>query len=264
MSTTIGHPYHLVEESPWPLFTSFSSLGLTSGLAFWFYYKDPKLIFFRLITLVLVSFTWWRDVRREGTYQGLHTLMVITGLKWGIVLFITSEVLFFVSFFWAFFHSRLSPNVELGSYWPPIGIQPFNPLGVPLLNTIILISSGVRVTWCHKALELNSHSQSVRSLVVTVGLGIYFTLFQAIEYFEATFSIADSVYGSTFFVATGFHGLHVIVGTLFLLAGLARLNKGIFREHRHFGLIGAIWYWHFVDVVWLFLFCWIYMWGAWK
>lgn len=221
------------------------------------------MIFTRLLCLILISFTWWRDVSRERTFQGLHTIIVTTGLKWGIVLFITSEVFFFVSFFWAFFHASLSTNVELGSYWPPIGIQPFNPWGVPLLNTIILISSGVRVTWCHKAIELNHHSQSFRSLIITVFLGIYFTVFQAIEYVEATFSIAESVYGSRFFVATGFHGLHVIVGTLFLLVGLIRLRTGILSRFHHFGLVGAIWYWHFVDVVWLFLFCWIYVWGAW-
>ena len=264
MSTSINHPFHLVEESPWPILTSFIGLGLTTGLAHWFHNKRRTLIFIRLISLILVSFTWWRDVSREGSFQGLHTLIVTAGLKWGIVLFITSEVFFFVSFFWAFFHSRLSPNVELGSYWPPIGIQPFNSWGVPLLNTIILISSGVSVTWCHKAIELNSHSQSIRSLIITVALGIYFTLFQAIEYFEATFSIADSAYGSTFFIATGFHGLHVIVGTLFLLVCLVRLNSGFLRRFHHFGLVGAIWYWHFVDVVWLFLFCWIYVWGAWS
>ena len=178
----------------------------------------------------------------------------------GIVLFITSKV-FFVSFL-GFFHSSLSPNIELGSKWPPLGVQAFNPWEVPLLNTIILVTSGVSVTWCHKAMEVNLFSQAKISLVLTVVLGIYFTAFQAIEYIEASFSIADSVFGSTFFIATGFHGLHVIVGTLFLLASLIRLIKGIFSEVIHTGLLIAIWYWHFVDVVWLFLFGWIYIWGT--
>jgi len=169
---------------------------------------------------------------------------------------------FFVSFFWSFFHVRLSPNIELGSYWPPIGINPFNPWGVPLLNTIILISSGIRVTWCHKAIELNIHQQSLISLLITVILGGYFTAFQGMEYYEASFSISDSVYGSTFFIATGFHGLHVIVGTLFLLACLLRTFMGILRKTHHIGLKAAIWYWHFVDIVWLFLFFWVYVWGS--
>ena len=240
MSTHIEHPWHMVDESPWPLYASMRSLGLTSGLAFWFHSKNISLIILSLCVLILVAFTWWRDVNREATFQGLHSIMVVRGLKWGIVLFIISEVFFFLSFFWAFFHSRLSPNIELGSCWPPIGVQPFDPLGVPLLNTIILISSGVSVTWCHKAVELDSHSQSVNSLLITLFLGAYFTLFQAIEYFEATFSIADSVYGSTFFIATRFHGLHVIVGTLFLFVCMLRLNIGAYRRDHHFGLIGAI------------------------
>ena len=214
--------------------------------------------------LILMSYQWWRDVSREGAFQGLHTKIVVLGLQWGIILFITSEVFFFLSFFWAFFHSRLAPNIEVGSYWPPIGVITFNPWGVPLLNTIILVSSGVRVTWAHKSLEENNHDQAIKSLFVTIILGIYFTSLQAIEYFEASFTISDSVYGSSFFIATGFHGLHVIVGTLFLLACLVRIAKGLFSVSHHFGFIAAAWYWHFVDVIWLFLFAWIYVWGAWS
>ena len=253
----------MVENSPWPIITSFVAFRLTMRLGSWFN-NQRKLLFLllRVLYLVLVSFTWWRDVSRERTNQGLHRKIVTNGLKWGIVLFITSEVFFFVSFFWAFFHSSLSPNIELGSKWPPLGVQAFNPWEVPLLNTIILVTSGVSVTWCHKAMEVNLFSQAKISLVLTVVLGIYFTAFQAIEYIEASFSIADSVFGSTFFIATGFHGLHVIVGTLFLLASLTRLIKGIFSKVIHMGLLIAIWYWHFVDVVWLFLFGWIYIWGA--
>ena len=169
---------------------------------------------------------------------------------------------FFLSFFWAFFHSSLSPNIEIGSYWPPIGIIVFNPWGVPLLNTIILISSGVRVTWSHKSIEENNHNLSLISLYLTIILGIYFTILQGIEYYEASFRFADSIYGSTFFIATGFHGLHVIIGTLFLIVSRLRIYKGAFRKHHHFGFIAAIWYWHFVDIVWLFLFVWVYVWGS--
>jgi len=264
MSNFIQHPYHLVDESPWPLFASIFRLGVTSGLAKWFYTNRVRLLFFRLFFLILMSYQWWRDVSREGAFQGLHTKIVVLGLQWGIILFITSEVFFFLSFFWAFFHSRLAPNIEVGSYWPPIGVITFNPWGVPLLNTIILVSSGVRVTWAHKSLEENNHDQAIKSLFVTIILGIYFTSLQAIEYFEASFTISDSVYGSSFFIATGFHGLHVIVGTLFLLACLVRIAKGLFSVSHHFGFIAAAWYWHFVDVIWLFLFAWIYVWGAWS
>ena len=263
MSNSNRHIYHLVDESPWPLLSSIFRLGLTVGLANWFHYSSILLIRLRLIFLVRTSFIWWRDISREGGLQGLHTKIVVRGLRWGIILFITSEVFFFLSFFWAFFHSRLSCNVELGSYWPPIGIQTFNPWGVPLLNTIILLTSGIRVTWSHKAVELNLHSQGVTSLFLTIILGIYFTGLQGIEYYEASFSIADSAYGSTFFIATGFHGLHVIVGTIFLIICYIRFNAGLFRARHHFGLVAAIWYWHFVDVVWLFLFSWIYVWRSW-
>lgn len=263
MSNLAQHPFHLVDESPWPILASTFRLGLTTGLAAWFHSNDFILVLTSLVCLLLTSFTWWRDISREGSLQGLHTKIVVAGLQWGIILFITSEVFFFLSFFWAFFHSSLSPNVELGSYWPPIGIIVFNPWGVPLLNTIVLISSGISVTWSHKTIELGDHSQSFNSLNIRILLGLYFTALQGIEYFEASFSISDASYGSTFFIATGFHGLHVIVGTLFLLVCSARLYSGLLRDTHHFGLVAAIWYWHFVDVVWLFLFCWIYVWGAW-
>lgn len=263
MSNQIIHPFHLCDESPWPILASIFAIGLTTGLSKWFHVNDIRLILLRLLLLTVTAFTWWRDVSREGAFQGSHTHVVVSGLRWGIILFITSEVFFFLSFFWAFFHSRLAPNVELGSKWPPVGILTFNPWRVPLLNTIILLSSGVSVTWAHKRFEANFHRQTVLSLNVTIALGLYFTVLQAIEYIEASFSIADSVYGSTFFIATGFHGLHVIVGTLFLIVCSVRVSKGLLRAHHHFGLIAAIWYWHFVDVVWLFLYGWIYGWGSW-
>lgn len=262
MSNKLCHPYHLVDLSPWPFIRSISALGTTTGLVIWFHLKSVLLITIRLILIGLVIFQWWRDISREATYQGLHTLIVETGLRWGILLFICSEVMFFFSFFWAFFHRSLSPRVELGSVWPPIGIQAFNPFGVPLINTIILLSSGVRITWSHHALMEGNLTESLEGLKITIGLGIYFTLIQLLEYIEAPFSIRDSAFGRTFFVATGFHGLHVIVGTTFLLATYFRIEKCIFRSTHHFGFEAAAWYWHFVDVVWLFLFVTIYWWGG--
>jgi len=197
------------------------------------------LFFIGILSLILVIYQWWRDISREGAIQGLHTSIVELGLRWGIALFIVSEIFFFVSFFWAFFHRRLAPNVEVGSLWPPFGIVAFNPFQVPLLNTIILISSGVRVTWAHHSLILGNYTQTTQGLAITVVLGIYFTILQGLEYFEARFTFADSVYGSTFFIATGFHGLHVIVGTLFLLVTLLRHLKFEFRPNHHFGFEAA-------------------------
>ena len=263
MSSSINHPYHLVDESPWPILAAIFAMGLTSGIAKWFYTNNTDLFFIRLILIRFNRFQWWRDISREGSVLGLHSKIVVLGLQWGIVLFIISEVFFFVSFFWAFFHRRLAVAVELGTIWPPMGIQTFNAFSIPLLNTVVLISSGVRVTWTHHSLIDKNHNQAVASLGITIFLGIYFTLLQGIEYYEARFRIADSCYGCTFFIATGFHGLHVIIGTSFLFVCLFRLVNGAFRASHHFGLQAAIWYWHFVDIVWLFLFSWIYCWGAW-
>jgi len=262
MSNLIRHPYHLVDESPWPLFAALGSLVLTSGLVKWFHLSSSELIFLGLALIILVIIQWWRDVSREGALQGLHTGIVELGLRWGIILFIVSEVFFFLSFFWAFFHSSLAPNVELGGTWPPAGIKAFNPFQVPLLNTIVLLSSGVTVTWAHHSLIAGNHSATLQGLALTIALGIYFTGLQALEYFEASFTIADRAYGSTFFIATGFHGLHVIVGTSFLAVCLYRHINSEFRASHHFGFEAAAWYWHFVDVVWLFLYVTIYWWGG--
>lgn len=210
----------------------------------------------------MICFQWWRDVRRERTYMGQHSFLVELGLRWGIILFITSEVFFFLRFFWSFFHRSLAANVEIGGSWPPIGVSPFNAFEVPLLNTVILLSSGIRVTWAHHALMQGSHRNTKSGLLITIILGVYFTIIQGIEYNEARFRFADSVYGSVFFLATGFHGLHVIIGTLFLIACMWRINGGSISPAHHFGFEAAAWYWHFVDVVWLFLFITIYWWGG--
>lgn len=255
------HTFHIVDQSPWPIVAALGSLILTTGLTKWFNINNFNLILTGLIILSITSYQWWRDVTRESTLQGLHTLTVINGIRWGMILFITSEVLFFFSFFWAFFHRSLSPTLETGIWWPPGGVVPFNPFEIPLLNTLILLSSGVSVTWAHHRLIQGNHSQTIYSLIVTIILGIYFTILQAYEYLEATFCIADSVYGATFFVATGFHGLHVLVGTRFLIVCLARIIINQISYSHHFGFEAAAWYWHFVDVVWLFLYINVYWWG---
>lgn len=261
MSIHINHPFHLVNYSPWPLTGAIGTITTVSGLIQWFHQYNLILFFIGNIIILLTIFQWWRDISREGTFQGLHTLAVTLGLRWGIILFIVSEIFFFISFFWAFFHRSLSPTIELGIIWPPIGILPFNPFHIPLLNTSILLASGVTVTWAHHSLIEKNHSQALQSLFFTVILGIYFSILQAYEYIESPFTIADNIYGSTFFIATGFHGLHVLIGTSFLLICLIRHINNHFSNKHHFGFEAAAWYWHFVDVVWLFLYISIYWWG---
>nr|YP_010946913.1 cytochrome c oxidase subunit III [Salganea raggei]WGO57670.1 cytochrome c oxidase subunit III [Salganea raggei] len=257
-----NHPFHLVDKSPWPITGAIGAMITMMGLIKWFHLYNQTLIFIGLLIMILTMIQWWRDITREGTYQGLHTKFVTKGLRWGMILFIVSEVFFFISFFWAFFHSSLSPTIEVGSLWPPMGIQPFNPLQIPLLNTAILLSSGVTVTWAHHGLLENNYNQALQGLFLTISLGMYFTVLQAYEYLEAPFTIADSVYGSSFFMATGFHGLHVIIGTTFLLTCFMRHLFYHFSSYHHFGFEAAAWYWHFVDVVWLFLYISIYWWGS--
>lgn len=256
------HPYHLVNFSPWPYLMGCAILTLTLGLVMYFHYNYLSLIIAGLIMTTTFFISWIRDVIRESTYQGFHSIIVVKGLKLGFILFIISEILFFVSFFWAFFHSSLSPAIEIGMKWPPVGVDPLNPFSIPLLNTAILLSSGLTVTWAHYSIIKGNKSQSTLALTLTCGLGLIFTALQGFEYIEAPFSISDSVYGSTFFVATGFHGIHVIIGTIFLIICLGRVLKDQFSNHHHIGFEMASWYWHFVDVVWLFLFICIYWWGS--
>nr|AQM57882.1 cytochrome c oxidase subunit III [Dendrolimus kikuchii] len=261
MMTNSNHPFHLVDYSPWPLTGAIGVMTLVTGMVKWFHNFNLNLMILGYMIIILTMIQWWRDICREGTFQGKHTILVTKGLRWGMILFIVSEVFFFISFFWAFFHSSLSPNIEIGAIWPPLNITPFNPFQVPLLNTIILISSGVTITWSHHAMMENNYTQTNQSLFITVCLGIYFTILQAYEYIEAPFTIADSIYGSTFFMATGFHGLHVMIGTIFLIICLIRSLNNHFSKNHHFGFEAAAWYWHFVDVVWLFLYISIYWWG---
>nr|YP_010760823.1 cytochrome c oxidase subunit III [Nysius graminicola]WEY35862.1 cytochrome c oxidase subunit 3 [Nysius graminicola] len=257
-----NHPYHLVDNSPWPLTGSIGAMTTTSGMVLWMHKNETYLMMLGLMINLLTMYQWWRDIVRESTYQGKHTSKVVKGLKLGMILFITSEVFFFISFFWGFFHSSLAPTIEIGMTWPPKGIKTFNPMEIPLLNTMILLSSGLSVTWAHHSIMNNMYNQTKYGLMMTVALGILFTMLQAYEYKEAKFCISDSVYGSTFFMSTGFHGIHVIIGTIFLIICLIRHMKFHFSYTHHFGFEAATWYWHFVDVVWIFLYITIYWWGS--
>lgn len=243
-----------------------SAFILMTGSVMYFHsFKNGSFVmFFGLILVILNMAVWWRDVIREATFEGHHTKVVQKGLRLGMILFIVSEVMFFFAFFWAFFHSSLAPTIEIGSIWPPEAIQPFNPWEVPLLNTIILLTSGATVTWAHHAITAgpSMRKEAILGLLFTIVLALIFTCLQLYEYNVSSFDISDGIYGSTFFMATGFHGFHVIVGTIFLIVCLVRLIKHHFTSTHHFGFEAAAWYWHFVDVVWLFLYVSIYWWGT--
>nr|YP_010409992.1 cytochrome c oxidase subunit III [Ateles paniscus]URH15371.1 cytochrome c oxidase subunit III [Ateles paniscus]URH15644.1 cytochrome c oxidase subunit III [Ateles paniscus] len=256
------HAYHMVNPSPWPLTGALSAFLLTSGLIMWFHFYYSPLLIAGLLASTMTMLQWWRDVVRESTYQGHHTMPVQKGLRYGMVLFIISEVFFFAGFFWAFYHSSLAPAPQTGGHWPPTGILPLNPMEVPLLNTAILLASGVTITWAHHSLMESNREESIQALAMTIALGIYFTCLQMSEYSEASFTISDGIYGSTFFMATGFHGLHVMIGTTFLITCFIRQQLYHFTTNHHFGFEAAAWYWHFVDVVWLFLYISIYWWGS--
>lgn len=255
-------PFVALSSSFWPLFLSLSVFSLTSCVVLWFHIKTS--LFFLLTSLALTSFfifIWWRDVVRESLL-GIHTSKLQYCMRNAFLLFILSEVFFFISFFWAFYDRSLSPSVEVGIVWPPLGIMPLEVYSIPLLNTIILLSSGIRITWSHHALLSNLYFNSVFSLFFTVLLGFYFLRMQYLEYAERAFTISDGVYGTTFFLATGFHGFHVIVGSVYLAYVLFLILRGALLSNHHFAFEAAAWYWHFVDVVWLFLYLSVYWWGS--
>ncbi len=259
------HPYHLVEPSPWPLIGAFAAAALVGGIILVGHYGETWLLFVGIAAVLATMALWWRDVLRESRTPGIHTPVVRIGLRYGMSLFIASEVMFFVAFFWAYFHFALYPQHVAGAetaIWPPHGVRTFDPWSLPFLNTMILLLSGTTVTWAHHALLEGDRKGLVTGLALTVLLGIAFTSFQAWEYSMAPFAFTGGIYPSTFFLATGFHGFHVIVGTCFLIVCLIRAMRGDFTPRRHFGFEAAAWYWHFVDVVWLFLFICIYWWGA--
>nr|YP_863654.1 cytochrome c oxidase subunit III [Nymphon gracile]ABF93286.1 cytochrome c oxidase subunit III [Nymphon gracile] len=255
------HPFHMVDQSPWPLLAASCALGLAAGLINWFHHKNMMLLNMSLMTMSLIMFQWWRDTIREATFQGKHTMKVVSGIKFGMILFIFSEVMFFFSFFWTYFHSSLSPTMEIGMVWPPTGIKMFNPMMIPLLNTLVLITSGISVTWAHHSLMVD-YKDVFKALMCTIFLGLFFTILQMMEYWEATFTITDSVFGSIFYATTGMHGMHVIIGTMFMIVCTLRVKMNHFTKSHHTGMELMIWYWHFVDVVWLFLYLTYYWWPS--
>nr|AHX97839.1 cytochrome c oxidase subunit III [Afrocampsis griseosetosus] len=252
------HCYHLVTLSPWPLLVSMSVMYLMLGVIFYFYKVSGGLLGLGVIIFILVLIQWWRDVIRESMYQGVHLIKVIKGLRMSMLLFILSEVMFFISFFWVYFHMFLSPSVDIGNCWPPMSIEMFNPYSLPFLNTLLLLTSGVFITWGHYELLLGEYSGGSYALKITLSLGAGFLFCQKMEYMGAYFTMSDSIYGAIFYLVTGFHGMHVIIGGLFLYVVSIRLNSMHLSKIHHFGFEAAAWYWHFVDIVWLFLYMFIY------
>jgi cytochrome c oxidase subunit III len=267
------HDYHLVNPSPWPAVGATSAFVLAVGLILWMHASvvfAPVIFGAGVLGVIYTMVGWWLDVIREAEYEGDHTRVVQISHRYGMILFIASEVMFFVAWFWAYFNTALFPN-ELrdvgriaftGGVWPPKGIETFDPWHLPLLNTLILLTSGTTVTWAHYALLQGDRKGLVRGLALTILLGIAFTLCQAWEYAHAGFHYSGNMYGAAFFMATGFHGAHVIIGSIFLTVCLFRAVAGQFKPNQHLGFEFAAWYWHFVDVVWLFLFACIYVWGG--
>jgi cytochrome c oxidase subunit 3 len=268
-----NHDYHLVDPSPWPAVGATAAFILAVGAIMWMHGSNPAIALIGVVGVLYTMFMWWRDVVKES-HKGDHTDVVSLHLRYGMLLFIASEVMFFVAWFWAFFDASLftgdamqPSRVEAtAGIWPPKGVDVFDPWHLPLVNTLILLTSGTTVTWAHHALLNNDREGLKWGLALTIGLGLLFTAIQAYEYSHAAFAFnrdnGGNIYGSTFFMATGFHGFHVIIGTLFLIVCLFRALAGHFRPEKHFGFEAAAWYWHFVDVVWLFLFSCIYVWGS--
>ena len=272
-----NHDYHLVSPSPWPLVGSVSAFFLAVGGILWMknlsigsLHLGPYLFGVGLLGVLYTMFSWWRDVLMEAQH-GDHTRVVQLSHRYGMILFIASEVMFFVAWFWAYFNVALFPNEAIeylrttytSGVWPPKGIEVLDPFHLPLFNTLILLTSGTTITWAHHGLLHNDRKALVTGLTFTVLLGLLFSSVQAYEYAHAPFAFKDSAYGSIFFMATGFHGFHVIIGTIFLIVCLLRAMAGQFTPRQHLGFEFAAWYWHFVDVVWLFLFVCIYVWGSW-
>jgi cytochrome c oxidase subunit 3 len=267
------HDYHLVDPSPWPAVGATAAFLLAVGAISWMHHMfaaAPYVFGAGVIAMAYTMLGWWRDVTREAEHDGYHTRVVQISHRYGMILFIASEVMFFVAWFWAYFNSALFPADAVhfareqlfGGVWPPKGIETFDPWHLPLLNTLILLTSGTTVTWAHHALLEGDREGLKWGLILTIALGLAFTCVQAYEYAHASFNFRGNIYGATFFMATGFHGAHVIIGTTFLIVCLIRAYLGHFSQTQHLGFEFAAWYWHFVDVVWLFLFACIYVWGA--
>jgi cytochrome c oxidase subunit III len=270
---TRHHDYHLVDPSPWPAVGAVSAFIAAFGGISWMHhlYAGAPLVFgLGILGILYTMAAWWTDVVREAEFQGHHSRVVQISHRYGMILFIASEVMFFVAWFWAYFNTALFPadmhqiarEQFIGGVWPPKGIETFDPWHLPLLNTLILLTSGTTVTWAHHALLENDRQGLKWGLICTIALGLSFTCVQAWEYYHAHFNYSGNIYGATFFMATGFHGAHVIIGSIFLIVCLIRAFAGHFTPKQHLGFEFAAWYWHFVDVVWLFLFTCIYVWGA--
>jgi cytochrome c oxidase subunit 3 len=273
MQASNPHPFHLVRPSPWPILMSFA-LGLmlfgtvlmmhdvTSTIAGMKIHWGYKGAIVGLLAVLACMYGWWRDVVNEGVKEKAHSEVAKIGFRYGMVLFIISEVFFFFAFFWAFFYIAFLPGAGIDFTFPPKVIETIDPFHLPFLMTLILLLSGCSVTWAHHAFMENNIKEAKQGLAVTVALGVIFSFLQFYEYHHAPFGFKDTVYASVFYMATGFHGLHVIIGTIFLYICLLRTQRGHFTQKDHFGFEAAAWYWHFVDVVWLFLFIAVYWWGG--
>jgi len=269
MAGAKNHDYHILPPDIWPFVGAFSALTMTSGGVFLMHKLagGHALFFAGLAGVILTFFSWWGKVIKEA-HAGDHTPVVQLHQRYGMILFIASEVMFFVGWFWAFFDFSLFPSKiavdVIGGQWPPKAIEAvMNAFDLPLLNTLILLCSGTTLTWAHHALIHGDRDGLKKGLWATILLGMLFTSIQAYEYIHAPFAFGKNTYGSAFYMATGFHGFHVIVGTIFLIVCQVRAYRGEFTPRQHFGFEAAAWYWHFVDVVWLFLFLAIYVWGNW-
>jgi len=276
MFSSFSHPFHLVDPSPWPFCTSMGLwyLTLTTVAFFHNFLSSVFNIVFGIIYLCICLGFWWRDVIRESTYEFKHTPYVRRGLLTGMLLFIISEIMFFFGFFWAFFHVSLAPSYAIGAVWPPAVIAVISPWQLPLVNTLCLLLSGVTLTIAHRQLNKIPYISNTESyqwftyarllnwMYITVFLGLFFLSCQACEYYLSPFTFQDTVYGGTFYILTGLHGLHVVVGTIFLIVCLWRASRLQFTLWKQVGFKSAVWYWHFVDVVWIFLFIVIYVWGG--
>jgi cytochrome c oxidase subunit 3 len=258
MAGKTNHDYHILPPSPWPVLGAVCAFVMLLGAVFAMHGQGAFVFGLGLLGVLYTMFAWWSDVVKESRV-GDHTPVVQIGLRYGMLLFILSEVMFFAAWFWSFFKHAIYP---MQGVWPPAGIETFDPWHLPLINTLILLTSGATVTWAHHALLENNRKDLVNALLLTVGLGVIFTVFQAYEYTHAHFGFSGNIYGANFFMATGFHGAHVIIGTVFLGVCLLRAMRGHFTADKHIGFEAAAWYWHFVDVVWLFLFAGIYIWGG--
>ncbi len=261
-----NHDYHILNPSVWPFVGAVSGFAMLVGAVLWMSEMTPYLFFIGLVGVLYVMYAWWSDVITESEV-GDHTPVVSIGLRYGFIFFITSEIMFFAAWFWTFFKHAMYPMGPLSpivdGVWPPAGIETFDPWHLPLINTLILLCSGCAATWAHHALVHENNRVDVRNgLIIAIVLGAIFTVFQGNEYGHAAFSFSGNIYGATFFMATGFHGAHVIIGTIFLFICLLRLQRGHFTPERHIGFEAAAWYCTFVDVVWLFLFAAVYIWGG--